>query len=205
MGEVVRYGTAMGTRWRSYCAVTTLPCSNMRKNLFYMVTNTYHCRSSMSFANLNLMVWQTCFLVTNHYASFELTQVLIFCFSTPTWHYIRFHVSTLLGSYAHAEQGISLALLVIQEASLLDLWVCHLSGNVIIYWWYTDLHLIQAIFLGFKLFTNSSVVPFQESNSLKPDALMFDALAIIASSILCNEEMFELHKEQRPNYHQKCY
>ena len=59
--------------------------------------------------------------------------------------YLRtnFHVSTLFGSSVLTEQRITLTLLVTQEMSLLGLYVRHLSGNVITYWWYTGLYISQ--------------------------------------------------------------
>ena len=54
-----------------------------------------------------------------------------------------FHVSTLFGSSALTEQGITLTLLVTQEMSLWGLCVCQLSGYVIDYWWYTGLNISQ--------------------------------------------------------------
>ena len=73
---------------------------------------------------------------TNHSVLFELTHMLIIRSSMSTRHICtNFHVSISFGSSALTEQAITLTLLVTQEISLLGLCVCHLSGNVINYWW----------------------------------------------------------------------
>ena len=75
-----------------------------------------------------------------------------------------FQFSTLFGSCALTEQGITLTFLVTQEMSLLGLCVRYLSGIVVNYFWYTGLHIfqvwasLQPFCLGVTLFTNSSVL-----------------------------------------------
>ena len=131
-------------------------CSSLLSILFSpLVPYTHNCYSSMSCANSNVMVWQTCSPETNHSAAFECTHLLILHPLALTRHTCTsFHVSTLFGSSA-LNQGISLTLLVKQEMSLLDL--CLLSGNVINYWWYTGLGLFGPFRLGVALFISSSV------------------------------------------------
>ena len=117
-------------------------CSSLCMTLFSpLVPYTPNCCSSIPCTCRNVMVWQTCFLETNHSAPFEWTHLLVLHPFASTRHTCTsFHVSNLFGSSALTEQGITLTLLVTQEMSLLG----QLSGNVIIYWWYTGLHISQA-------------------------------------------------------------
>ena len=147
--ETVRSVTVMLTRWRSSRAVVTLrgpvpACSSLSTTLFYpLVPYTHNRRSSKPCTSRNVTVWQTCFPETNHSAPFECTHLLILRPFASRHTCTSFHVSTLFGSSALTEQGITLTLLVTQEMSLLGLCIRHLSGNVITYWWYTGLYISQ--------------------------------------------------------------
>ena len=102
--------------------------SFLHMTLFYpLVPYTYHCHSSMP---CNGMSWY------DKPASGDEP----FCSLNSLWYSmstkhtcISFHVFTSFGSSALSEQGITLSLLVTQEMLLLDLCVCHFSGNVINY------------------------------------------------------------------------
>ena len=132
VNEAVRSITAMQTRWRS--SPSSLCWFHTR------ITAIAACpvRAAMS-RNGKSASRRTTF-----FAPFECTHLLILRpFSSARHTCTSFHVSTLFGSSALTEQGITLTLLVIQETSLLGLCVCHLSENVINYWWYTGLHISQ--------------------------------------------------------------
>ena len=131
--------------WSHYVA-QYCTCSSLRTTLLStLVPYAHNCRSSMPCTSRNVRVRQTCFPETNHSAPFECTHLLIFRPFASTRHTCTsFHVSTLFGSSALTEQDITLILLVAQEISLLGLYVRHLSGNIInYYWWYTGLHISQ--------------------------------------------------------------
>ena len=130
--EAVWFVTAMWTRWWSSYAIVTL------RGPVPVRHSSKPCMSS------NVMIWYTCFPETNHSAPFECTHLLILRpFASMKHICTSSHVSTLFGSSARTEQGITLTLLVTLEMSLLGLYICHLSGNVFNYWWYTGLHISQ--------------------------------------------------------------
>ena len=120
-------------------------CSSLRTTLFSpLVSYTHNCHSSMPCTSRNATIWQTCFPETNHAATFECTHLLILRpFASTSHTCTSFHVSTLVGSSALTDQGITLTVLVTQEMSLLGLCVRHLSGNVINYWWCTGVQISQ--------------------------------------------------------------
>ena len=94
----------------SYCIVEYPLISAM--SLFYpVVPHTDHCHSSIHCMSQNVMVWQTCFLMTKHSALFELPHVPILRPSTPTSrNYISFNVYNLFGIYTDwARYNIDLA------------------------------------------------------------------------------------------------
>ena len=146
--EAVQSIMAMQTRWWSSHAVVTLhdpvPAHlNVRTLFSPLVPFPHYCRSSKPCTCRNVTVWHL-LPGDQPFAPFENTHLLILCLFTSTRHTCTcFHVSTLVGSSALTEQGITPTLLVTQEMSLLGLCVCHLSGNVINYWWYTGLHISQ--------------------------------------------------------------
>ena len=158
----------MRTRWRSSrCGHISWSstCSSLRTTLFSpLIAYTHNCRNSMPCTSRNVTVGQTCFPETNHSASFECTHMPILRPFTSTRHTCNsFHFSTLCGSSALTEQGITLTLLVTPEMSLLGLCVRHLSGNVIkllVVHWSThlpSLELFGPVHLGVALIVNSSV------------------------------------------------
>ena len=140
--ETVQSVTAMQTRWRSSCAVVTLrgpvparlcirPSSLHWFHIRITVIAACPVRAAMSWYGKP--------------ASRRPTMLILRLFMSTRHTCTSFHVSTLFGSSALTEQGITLTLLVTQEMSLLGLCVCHLSGNVINYWWYTGLHISQIL------------------------------------------------------------
>ena len=147
------YGWSCTVRHGHADKMAVIPCcghimwSSICSSLLFspLIPYMHNCHSSMPCTSCNVKVWQTCFLETNHSTPFESTHLLILCpFASRRHTCTSFHVSTLFGISALTEQGITLTLLVVtQEMSLLGLCVCHLSGNVINYWWYTGLHIFQ--------------------------------------------------------------
>ena len=135
--------TALWTRWRSSRAVLTLrgsvparlcvrPSSLHWFHTRITVVAACPIRAAMS-RNGKSASRRTTF-----FAPFECTHLLILRpFSSARHTCTSFHVSTLFGSSSLTEQGITLALLLIEEMSLLGLCLRHLSENVINYWWYT--------------------------------------------------------------------
>ena len=122
--------------WSSTCSSLTL--------FSPLVPYMQNCPSTLPCMSRNVTVSQTCFPETNHSDPFECTHLLILHPFTSTRHTCTsLHVSTLFGSSALTEQGITLTLLVSQEMSLLGLCVCHMSGNLINYLWYIGLHISQ--------------------------------------------------------------
>ena len=120
-------------------------CSSLHTTLFSpLVPYTHNCHSSMHCTSCNVTVWQSCFPETNHCALFECTHLLILRpFASMRHACTSFHVSTCLEALHWLNKALTLTLLVTRDMSLLDLGVCHLSGNVINYWWYTGLHISQ--------------------------------------------------------------
>ena len=77
--------------------------------------HTHNCSSSMPCTSRNVMVCLTCFPDPNHSAPFECTHLLISRpFASTRYTCTSFQVSTLFGSSALTEQGITLTLLVTQ-------------------------------------------------------------------------------------------
>ena len=147
-------------------------CSSLRMTLFSpLVPHTHKCRSSMPCTSRNVTVWQTCFPETNHSFPFECTHLLIFRPFASTRHTCTsFHVSTLFGSSALTEQGITLTLLVSQEMSLYGLMctpsACKCNQLLLVVHWSTHLSSLDSFGpfrLGVALFISSSVNPWRYS------------------------------------------
>ena len=135
--EVVWSDTPMRTRWQSSHALVTL-CGPVPARLCV--------RSSfLHWFHTHITVIAACPVraAVTRYDKLTSRKLILLPFASMRHTCTSFHVLTSFGSSTLTEQGITLTLLVRQEMSLLGLFVSHLSGNVINYWWYTGLYISQ--------------------------------------------------------------